>query len=262
MEEDWDNLLILDACRYDLFENHHTLPGRLEKRLSKASSTVGFLQTNIHDHDLRDTVYVTANGQVFNFQDELDIQFHDVVPLYADGWDEELGTVPPDVVTDAAIEAQSDYPNKRLLVHFVQPHFPFIGADTEADKVRKTDGADPFWLRVSRGAVDMSADELWEAYRLTFEEMLPDVERLMTELNGRTVVTSDDGNMFGERAHPIPIREWGHPSGIYTRELVQVPWLVHESGSRKRIVPEEPTTADLKADPAVVEARLRDLGYK
>jgi len=31
--------------------------------------------------------------------------------------------------------------------------------------------------------------------------------------------------MFGERASPIPIQEWGHPEGIWTDKLVKVPWL-------------------------------------
>lgn len=262
VDEDWDNLLILDACRYDLFEEHHTLPGKLEKRHSKSASTVDFLRTNLDGRNLIDTVYVTANGQVFHFREEFNIRFHDVVPLYADAWNDELGTVTPDDVTDAAIEASEEYPNKRILVHYVQPHFPFIGADTDADKQRKSDGEDPFWLRVATGQVDMTRNELWAAYRDTFLMMLPEVERLMNELRGKTVVTSDHGNMFGERAHPIPIREWGHPDGIYTRELVEVPWLVHDNDNRRRIVPQEPEDTELKADPAVVEERLEDLGYK
>jgi|APHM01.1.fsa_nt_gi Sulfatase. len=262
LDADWDNLLILDACRYDLFEEYHTLPGRLSRRQSKAASTVDFLQTNLHCRDLFDTVYVTANGQLFHFHEEFDIQFHDVVPLYAEAWNNELGTVTPDDVTDAAIEVANQYPNKRLLVHYVQPHFPFIGADTQADKKRKSDNEEPFWLRVATGDVDINRDSLWKAYRNTFQMMLPEVKRLMKKLHGKTIVTSDHGNMFGERAHPVPIREWGHPSGIYTPELVEVPWLIYESGERRRIVAEVPDSVDMKPDPAVVEKRLKDLGYK
>jgi hypothetical protein len=262
IKEDWDNLLILDACRYDLFKEYHTLPGRIEKRHSKASSTVDFLRTNLDNQDLLDTVYVTANGQVFHFRDEFDIQFHDVVPLYADAWNDELGTVVPKDVTDAAIDTAEKYPHKRLLIHYVQPHFPFIGADTDADKQRKSDGEEPFWLRVTTGQVDMTREDLWAAYRDTFQMMLPDVERLMNELEGKTVVTSDHGNAFAERAHPIPVREWGHPGGIYMSELVDVPWLVYESGERRQITREEPAGAELKSDPAVVEERLADLGYR
>lgn len=262
LDEDWDNLIILDACRYDLLAANDALPGELEKRVSKAASTVDFLRTNLDGGRFHDTVYVTANGQIFNFRDELDIEFHEVVPLYAEEWDDQLGTVRPEDVTRRAKEANETFPNKRLLIHYVQPHMPFIGSETEADKKRESDGEDPFWLRVFCDNVDLSADELWDAYEATLREALPHVRELMEELPGKTVVTSDHGNMFGERAHPIPIREWGHPSGIYTPELVEVPWLVHNNGSRKRIVPESPLDTDLKSDPAVVEERLKDLGYK
>jgi len=39
-EEEWDNLIILDACRYDLFAElfeENPLPGMLEKRQSMQS---------------------------------------------------------------------------------------------------------------------------------------------------------------------------------------------------------------------------------
>ncbi|MDG5776143.1 hypothetical protein VB773_02085 [Haloarculaceae archaeon H-GB2-1] len=35
MAEEWDNLVILDACRYDVFEEMHTFPGTLKPIISK-----------------------------------------------------------------------------------------------------------------------------------------------------------------------------------------------------------------------------------
>lgn len=264
IDEDWDNLLILDACRFDLFEAENTIDGRLERRRSGASSTVEFLYRNVDGRDLTDTVYVTANGQVQNFSDKLDINFYDVVPLYADGWDKDLKTVPPEVVTEEAIEAERTYPNKRLLVHYVQPHFPFIGSDTEADKYRTDESTHDtaFWQRVLCGQTDLTRADLWDAYRETLRVTLPHVERIVSELDGKTVVTSDHGNLFGERSEPIPIREWGHPTGLYHEKLVEVPWLVCEGENRKRVAPEPAEDRSLKPDPAVVEDRLEDLGYK
>lgn len=32
MNQDWDNLIILDGCRYDLFEEINTISGDLEKK--------------------------------------------------------------------------------------------------------------------------------------------------------------------------------------------------------------------------------------
>ncbi|CQR52106.1 MULTISPECIES: hypothetical protein [Haloferax] len=83
----------------------------------------------------------------------------------------------------------------------------------------------------------------------------------MTTLLGRTVVTSDHGNMIGDRAAPVPIREWGHPPGIYTKELVTIPWLVHDNGERREIVSGESVATDAAVSSDVVTKRLENLGY-
>lgn len=263
LQQDWDNLLILDACRYDMFKAENSIPGELTCRYSKASSTVGFLRTNVEGTDLTDTIYVTANGQIHHYKDELDTNFYDMIPLYADAWDDELGTVPPAAVTESAIEAAQRHPNKRLLVHYVQPHFPFIGSETTEDKHRIGDSSvnRSFWRRVFDGDVTMTRDEIWTAYTNTLRLVLRHVEPVIKELPGKTVVTSDHGNMVGERGHPLPIREWGHPDELYYQELVEVPWLECPFSERKKVVADTPVDRDLATDPAVVEKRLKDLGY-
>jgi hypothetical protein len=44
MERDWDTLVVLDACRYDIFADHHTLEGSLEPLYSIVSNTFEWLQ--------------------------------------------------------------------------------------------------------------------------------------------------------------------------------------------------------------------------
>lgn len=51
--EDWDDLLILDACRYNTFAELRTLPGDLSMRESRASTTPEFIRATIHGGDLR-----------------------------------------------------------------------------------------------------------------------------------------------------------------------------------------------------------------
>lgn len=261
---DWDNLIILDACRYDLFKERAApkLPGNLSKRVSGSSSTVEFLQNNIDGRDFRDTVYITANGQIRNHRDKLDVQFHDIVPLYAEEWDDDIGTVQPDSVLEAALTAAKKYPDKRLLIHFVQPHFPFIGSDMKADKKRLNEVSTNFWMRVGLGRLDLSGEELWDAYAMTLDEVIPHVKELLTTLKGKNTVTSDHGNLFGERVSPIPAKEWGHPNGIRAPELNDVPWFEYDNGERKETTIGEQQQYDLKSDPAVVSERLQALGYK
>lgn len=266
IEEDWDNLLILDACRYDAFASESSLPGELERKRSGASETVGFLKYNFRDRDLHDTVYVTANPQLARHWDDIRPEFHNVVNVWEDdGWDDELGTVRPQTTTEYAMQVANEYPHKRIIVHYIQPHYPFLDPESTFDKGHLEDDQSEegnLWYRKMWGELDVSAERLWELYIATLRKTLPHVEDLMESLSGRTVVTADHGNMFGERSFPIPIREWGHPHSTFTDELVTVPWLIDDRGERRSISAEEPVTRDRTSVDEDVASRLDDLGYK
>lgn len=264
-DEDWDNLLILDACRYDIFKRRSQLPGQLEHRQSKGSATTEFLAANLNGRNLRDTVYVTANPMFHQNRERIRAKFHDTIQVWEEeGWDDKYGTVLPETVTEYAKDAAHDYPNKRLMVHYLQPHYPFIGSETEFDKHHLTDteeGDGNVWNQLLLGTLKAKRGEIWRIYEENLDRALPHVEDLMHKLGGKTVVTADHGNMIGERSFPLPIREWGHPRGIYTDELVTVPWLVFENGPRREIRREEPTDQADTVENDVVADRLRDLGY-
>jgi len=259
-EEDWDNLLVLDACRFDTFRELSSIEGTLGRRLSNASNTVEFLENNFDGRDLRDTVYVTANGQISNYVDDLDLRLHAVEPLYSTAWDDDVGTVLAAPVVEAAKRAATEYPDKRLVVHFVQPHIPFVRSETTDDKDRHAEY--PFWVRFRMGDVAMTPSQIRDAYRDNLEYVLPYAADLLASLEGKSVVTADHGNVFGERARPLPVREWGHPKGVYAKALVTVPWLEHPYETRRDIVAEDGRGLDIEADPAVVEDRLLALGYR
>ncbi len=265
MAEDWDVLQILDACRYDMFAEQSPLPGDLQSRISRGSNTMEFLHANFEGRTMHDTVYVTANPQFRRHEDELDAEFHAVVDVWLDeGWDETYNTVMPETTAKYALQAADEYPNKRILVHYIQPHYPFIDSETTFDKQHLHEGGDEtidFWHEIMFGNLDVSADEVWRLYRKTLDEAFPHVESVMESVEGRHVVTADHGNMVGERAHPIPVREWGHPQSIYTDELVNVPWLIFDNGERRNVVSAEPGADRDSVDDGVVESRLRHLGY-
>ncbi|WP_123620077.1 hypothetical protein [Halorubrum sp. CSM-61] len=259
MEEDWDNLIILDACRYDLFEEVNTIDGELTSVISSDSSTSGFLKHNFADEHFPDTVYIAANPQVQRH--EIGSQFHDCIRLWETEWREELDTVPPESVTDAAIEAQNKYPNKRLIIHYVQPHYPFIGETGQDIDHRSVTGdgiieggheVHSVWDLLESGSLEQEL--VWKAYRENLELALPQVDHLLGELRGKSVVTSDHGNAFGE------FGVFGHPGGVYTNSLVKVPWLVTESNSRPKIEGELADQVEQQIASQVTD-RLKDLGY-
>lgn len=265
MAEDWDTLVVLDACRYDLFRDHHTLPGSLSRRESRGSHTSEFIFGNFHGREFPDAVYVTASPILQRgLGRKYETSFHDVVNVWAeDGWNEEHNTVLAGTMTEYAIEAAERYPHKRLVVHYMQPHFPFVGVDFPIEGVTVPDPAvieTDIWMRLMTDTLDVPHARVRDAYGENLTRAMPAVERLLGELDGKVVVTSDHGNMLGERASPVPVREWGHPPGVYTPELVTVPWLEYDAGPRPAIQAGE--TGDMSAvEDDVVADRLRHLGY-
>lgn len=265
IEEDWDTLVVLDACRYDLFAAVNTLEGRLERKRSRGSHTSEFLFGNFDGRTLHDTVYTTASPQLERYRDAIDVEFHAVENVWnTDRWDEEVGTVSPEAMTEAALEVHGRYPNKRHVIHYMQPHYPFIDSNLEGDRSvggENHDGLD-LWEQRIRGSTDATRAEIWTAYRRNLELALDEVEELYDAVDGRLVITSDHGNMVGERSSPLPIREWGHPPRLYTEQLVTVPWLVREGETRRTIGSEPPVMAAAGFDSTIVDDRLRDLGYR
>ncbi|WP_141212521.1 hypothetical protein [Halorubrum sp. Hd13] len=257
-------MAILDACRYDAFERLSELPGALSKRRSKAPSTVEYLRANFSKKDMTDTVYVTANPQFYRVENGIyDVEsigcwFHEVVNVWKDGWDEDARTVHPERVTQAALKAAESYPNKRLLIHYMQPHAPYIGptgrAELPSDQLN-------FWGSYRRGHLDIELDVAWRAYDENLELVLEEVSKLFKNLTGRIVVTSDHGELLGDRSGPLPYRKYGHPKGIHVPELVEIPWLVYSHGSRPRITAEGTSESVRDIDEDIVVDRLRSLGY-
>jgi hypothetical protein len=112
---------------------------------------------------------------------------------------------------------------------------------------------------ISSGEADRS--DLCDAYRDNLRIVFKHVKRLVDELDGKTVISSDHGELLDERVTPFPVRWIGHPESIYVDTLVDVPWQVVSDGSRRKITAEPPTDELDVSDAGDVEANLRNLGY-
>lgn len=258
MDEDWDTLVILDACRYDMFADRVPFDGTLESRISLGSTSEEFLERNFADGRFHDTVYVNANAYLPRLGLDQDGTFHSVVDLL-DEWDPDLEIAHPETVADAAQEAHAAYPDKRLIVHFMQPHIPFIG--TDGRELQEKIEYRSVWKPLRNGTAPVDEAEVWNAYFENLDVVFGYVEGLLEDLDGKTVITADHGNLVGERQGPVPTRRmYGHPWGVYAPELVKVPWFVVESNGRRDIEADPPERVEAKSDD-VVEDRLRALGY-
>ena len=133
-EEDWDFLIILDACRYDYFERtvEAFFQGQLIKAVSPGSTTIEWCK-RLFRKKRDDIVYVSANPYINSITSVQGFQasdfFHEIIDVWKNGWDESIGTVHPEKIIEATQMARVTYPSKRLIIHFLQPHAPYIGAD-------------------------------------------------------------------------------------------------------------------------------------
>jgi hypothetical protein len=255
LDEEWDTLVILDACRYDAFESENRIPGRLFRRVSRGTTTSEFVRGNFTGESRLDTVYVDANGHFGALRDEMDAEVYRYLPLYESHRDAAGGrTTRAETVTDVAIEAHERDPDKRLVVHYLQPHRPYIAPGIEG--IQHCDHLDET-IRVNR----LTRDDLWMLYQRNLQYVLGEVERLLSALDGLSVVTADHGELLGERLPYVPVRDYGHNAGLYVPALLEVPWLVVEHDGSRRDVTAGDRAEQVDLDSDAVRRNLENLGY-
>ncbi len=233
-DEDWDNLVVLDGCRADAFERVADLDrfDDYDSVVSPGSHSSEWTRHNFAGQEFGDIVYVSANPHTSKLAGD---SFHKIVEMWDREFDDDAGTVPPRAMAEAARDVIDEFTDKRLIVHFMQPHGPFIGSDIPDDELD---------------------DRYWEAYDQNLEFVLDTVDKLLEDLPGKTVITADHGQIA-----PGPLRDIigvsGHKPGLRHPGLVHVPWTVVE-GDRRRIV----GGSTDEATAAGIDDRLQDLGYK
>lgn len=265
---DWDVLLILDACRYDVFSELSLPNATLTPRTTPGSNSEEFIAANFLDRTLHDTVYVTANAHAEGIPDGT---FHRFVPLYTDEyWDEDLRVVPPNVVATEVRNVATNYPDKRIIVHFMQPHMPPIGslrhwlpAKGNVPPGRAHPDQDKLSLKASfRHRVNGATQAAVEAaYRENLALVLDEVLELLPDLDGKVAITADHGELLGERLWPIPVRGVFHMFHVRHEKLNTVPWCTFD-GERRDVRADPPERAAERVSSETVESRLEDLGYR
>ena len=241
IDEDWDVLIICDALRADEVDALE-LHDADEQRVKTAGLwSLPWLKQCIEGLDRTDTVYVGANAY---------IEYIDTSRLYAryitftPGTDD-VDRVHPEKVCQLAQEAAEAHPDKRLIVHFMQPHVPFF---VDGEPIRDV------WGQVKSGRLD--DETLREQYRENVAFVRPYVNELIETLPGKVVVTADHGENLGERR--LGVKRYGHSH--WTPECVWVPWVTLPHGERTDVRRSEPIDQERGDSP--VEEQLALLGYR
>lgn len=247
---DWDVLLILDACRWDMYQD---VVGSGESVWTSGSSSHEFMENNFNQkyaEEMSKTAYVTGNPFSERMLDENN--FGALDEMWKTNWNKERGTILPEPITDRTIQRRRE--GYRVIGHYMQPHYPFLESD---DKTKMEWGEigeesesglslwDQFRYR-HRDDLDRVKGDYWRNLEIVWEE----VQKVLNNADGKVVVTADHGNALGEWGF------WGHKPGFPHPKMRRVPWDIYQavdSGSYSTGIDEEMTE---------VEDRLEQLGYK
>lgn len=205
--EDWNILIILDAMRYDFFKRYNTLEGTLEEVSSGATCTTDWLHFNFTEK--YPYLYYSANPicnskiPVAGFRGG--DHFRRVVDVWKTHFNKEYNTVLPQDLTNEAIPALGQ---EKVILHYMQPHFPDIG---ESRVFRNS-----MWAPTPPNVGHLDAfkyyriaklEDIKRAYTENVQAVLEEVNRLVTYIRKtqKVVITADHGELLGEagmRGHP------------------------------------------------------------
>lgn len=263
---EWDLLVILDACRFDLLSeiastNEYSFLTNITTLRSLDSTTKAWMAQNFtadHRTEMRHTAYVCGNP--FSAEELNTEEFALLDEVWKYGWDDELGTLPPRTITDRTIAAGRNGNPDRIIAHYMQPHNPFVGG--EKPKQRKSiaewgqESALDIWQQLEDGIVESA--QVWEDYRANLDYVLEEVELLLNNIDAeRVVISSDHGNAIGEWGL------YGHPPHLPFECLRTVPWVRTTANDSNTHTPtterEHSTTNDQETQ---VANRLDALGYR
>jgi len=263
-EKEWDVAVILDACRYDCFKKHYEdylEKGRLKKRIG-GHCTTHWLK-NVFLEDYPDIIYVSGNPWINSIKSWKGFnpseKFGKIIDVWKDGWDKNKETIPPEKVTKAGIEAAKNRGKKRVIIHYLQPHYPYLPMDIPkevkmnfngingngnnlidkfsnflGERVERIFGRENYWnIRniLNRKSAHIeeylwrtnTKSELRKLYENNLKRALREVKTLTNELEGKIVVTSDHGEAFGENG------EFFHPYGTKNKAVRTIPYWKKEN---------------------------------
>lgn len=290
MSRDWDNLLVLDACRYDIFEQVNHLEGNLDSVISKGSHSEEFYKRNFEGELYDDTIMISANpytpivaaNSFFHLKTTFErSKTAENKPRVSKVETDEgslieathTENVHPERLNELGREAMEKYPNKRLIVHYMQPHDPYFGSTAEdiresfneegirfrywADPDSVSDEDPPGLMNLARNGY-LSPNEMVTIYKENLQMVLESVAELISDLDGKTVVTADHGELLGEQ---IGSKRFFHYNNMYTEEVRKVPWFTVQSGTRRQITGDTPVS-NTSVEETDLEEHLELLGYK
>jgi len=239
MRADWDNLIILDALRGDICREYAPDDWNVETVQSPATHSWSYMTKQYGNRDLHDTVMISANPFVNDLPPSTFYALYYVRP--------DDGSVSrPSEVTEVALDAIVTHPSKRVVIHYMQPHGPYLHRDDPYPQY-------PFDRARRTGDLEALRADYVANYRLVQSSVID----LLPHLRGLTVVTADHGEALGESYRGLRRFEHGHA----IPEVYRVPWVEFTNGKRRVITAEAPLQ-QIAIDEDQRRQQLAALGYR
>jgi hypothetical protein len=285
-DEEWDMLIILDTCRtdameimkdeYDFIQN----VGSIRSVGGNSPEWIARTFDTNHVRDINNTIYLSANSHAqtilddkepykdnkhFNYKllrhfstvDKSDLQEVEYLfkyePMGTGGeYGHERGGTPPRYVTDRAIDIGRNENFDRLILHYFQPHSPWVSNAIDEDRALK--GYEEGFDYITETGDTESA---WDSYLDDLRWVLNDVELLLENIDQeKVVITADHGDAFDEYGI------MSHKIGAVHPKIREVPWVVTSGTDTKSYIPtiEKPTDSGVETEE--INRQLQALGYK
>lgn len=296
---DWDVLVLLDTCRVDALRE--VAPeydflgdvGSIRSVGGRSPEWIAKTFTEEYAAEIRETAYLSANV----FSEEIlqnrhhesksaretslsysllgriptvDVSalgrfeyLYDYEPVGTDGpLGHEEGGTPPRYVTDRGITVGREYDYERVILHYLQPHPPYVANALEEDRELLQHEYD-WW-----GYLGETGDyeTVWNTYLDELRYVLDDVSLLLENMDAETVaISADHGEAFGE------YWEYGHHTGSINPHVRNVPWVETSATDKQTYTPntdqpggESPDgeRTNVPDEDESTEDRLEALGYK
>jgi hypothetical protein len=271
---DWDLLILLDACRVDALRRlvpEYEFMTDVDSHMSLGSSSPEFMAatfTEPYTSDIGRTAYVSGNAHSeFVFENRQMPEDQKDAYLHWTDWDTvdpstfglldhvwrytermEAGPCDPKHLIERTIRLGRERRFARVIVHFHQPHAPYVSHPHREGRGPEPHESAPFQA-IRRG---VQRDKVWNAYLNEIRFIVDQLPLLLKNFEADTaVISADHGELFGKYLY-------SHPSGLLHPKLRWVPWATVGT------VDERTYKATLDRSDEVVHPaseRLRELGY-
>jgi len=285
LEKEWDVLVILDTCRVDAMEvvgeeyDFVRDVGRIWSRGGSSPEWIAHTFDNEYREILKNTAVLSANPKMevvledrvykpekhtihhkrffrygdWNLVKPSDLARYESLWKY-DPQDENIESdlmskqTLPRIVTDRCIDVMRNEDHDRVILHYMQPHYPYISNAINEQRSLYEYEVRPEAIKTA------GREKVFKAYLDHLRYVMDDIRILLNNINAdKVAITADHGDAFGE------FHMYGHDPGRVHPQVRYVPWVETTATDTGEYTPH---IDPLEDESRSTEEQLRALGYK